>query len=229
MAWSVTNRNIKRGGGSKKGLTSWVLVDILTLIKQAPEEERMTIRTSTVDGLLDAHSYSVKLVATIVTSDCLGETDYNIWCSKNFGRAGRCTCLQPKKKCQLHPQPLLSLSQRICISSPSNSANSLSWHQALLKCFRYSKLSLNRTWRDWENMSYLTGVPFNERWTGVQNSTMKPITLEAVVPFKGALRHKLCMSFSSLLLELWNAPISLRKWHGQKQSCYNLISMEKPL
>lgn len=127
MAWSVTDRNIKRGGGSKKGLTSWVLVDILTLIKQAPEEERMTIRTSTVDSLLDAHSYSVKLVATIVTSDCLGETDYNIWCSKNFGRAGRCTCLQPKKKCQLHPQPLLSLSQRICISSPSNSANSLSW------------------------------------------------------------------------------------------------------
>lgn len=137
-------RNIKaRGWVKKKGLTSWVLVDILTLIKQTPEEDRVTIRTSTVDCLLDAHSYSVKLMTTIVTSDCLDETNYNIWCSNNFGRAGKCTCLQPKKKCQLHPQPLLSLPQRIC-----NSANSLSWHQALLKCFRYSKLSLNRTWRD---------------------------------------------------------------------------------
>ncbi|KAL1473833.1 hypothetical protein MTO96_038435 [Rhipicephalus appendiculatus] len=72
----------------------------------------VTISASTVDRLLDAHSYSVKLVtqrpadhnradvkhsrklyAQWLQSDeprvcrfCLDETNYNIWCSRNFGR-----------------------------------------------------------------------------------------------------------------------------------------------
>ncbi|KAH7940363.1 hypothetical protein HPB52_023550 [Rhipicephalus sanguineus] len=73
----------------------------------------VTISTGTVDRLLDAHSYSVKLVtqrtadrnrddvkhsrklyAQWLQSDgprvCrfyLDETNYHIWCSRNFGRA----------------------------------------------------------------------------------------------------------------------------------------------
>ncbi|KAH7936465.1 hypothetical protein HPB52_023675 [Rhipicephalus sanguineus] len=117
-----------RGGGSKKTFGDDVVSTLrrivdenctftLRQIKAALEEGTpgVTISTSTVDRLLDAHSYSVKLVtqrcadrnrddvkhsrklyAQWLQSDgprvCrfnLDETNYNIWCSRNFGRAAK--------------------------------------------------------------------------------------------------------------------------------------------
>ncbi|KAH7967720.1 hypothetical protein HPB52_002014 [Rhipicephalus sanguineus] len=117
-----------RGGGSKKKFGDDVVSTLrrivdenctftLRQIKAALEEEMpgVTISTSTVDRLLDAHSYSVKLVtqkpadhnrddvkhsrklyAQWLQSDgprlCrfyLDVTNYNIWCSRNFGRAAK--------------------------------------------------------------------------------------------------------------------------------------------
>ncbi|KAH7939549.1 hypothetical protein HPB52_013669 [Rhipicephalus sanguineus] len=117
-----------RGGGSKKKFgddavsTLRRIVDknctfTLRQIKAALEEEMpaVMISTSTVDRLLDAHSYSVKLVTQRpadryrdnvkhsrklyaqwlqfdgprVCRFYLDETSYNIWCSRNFGRAAK--------------------------------------------------------------------------------------------------------------------------------------------
>ncbi|KAL1444950.1 hypothetical protein MTO96_045293 [Rhipicephalus appendiculatus] len=124
---AATDREVsKHGGGSKRKFGDEVVSTLrrivdekctftLRQIKEALEEEMpgMTISASTVDRLLDAHSYSVKLVtprpadrnrddvkqcrklyAHWLQSDgprvCrfyLDETNYNIWCSRNFGRA----------------------------------------------------------------------------------------------------------------------------------------------
>ncbi|KAH7957344.1 hypothetical protein HPB52_017976 [Rhipicephalus sanguineus] len=117
-----------KGGGSKKKFGDDVVSTLrqivvenctftLRQIKAALEEEMpgVTISTSTVARLLDAHSYSVKLVtqrpadrnrddvkhsrklyAQWLQSDgprvCrfyLDETNYNIWCSRNFGSAAK--------------------------------------------------------------------------------------------------------------------------------------------
>ncbi|KAH7939850.1 hypothetical protein HPB52_018151 [Rhipicephalus sanguineus] len=116
------------GGGSKKKFGDDVVSTLrrivdenctftLSQIKAALEGEMpgVTISTSTVARLLDAHSYSVKLVtqrpadrnrddvqnsrklyAQWLQSDgprvCrfyLDETNYNIWCSRNFCRAAK--------------------------------------------------------------------------------------------------------------------------------------------
>lgn len=58
------------------------------------------------------------------------------------------------------------------------------WQVMTAGHFKYSRLLLNESWRDQENIFHLTGVSFTERWKGVQNSSTKPIMLEAVVPFK---------------------------------------------
>ncbi|KAL1477377.1 hypothetical protein MTO96_035780 [Rhipicephalus appendiculatus] len=124
---AATDREVsKHGGGSKRKFGDDVVSTLrrivdenctftLSQIKEALEEEMpgVTISASTVDRLLDARSYSVKLVtqrpadrnradvkhsrklyAHWLQSDgprvCrfyLDDTNYNIWCSRNFGRA----------------------------------------------------------------------------------------------------------------------------------------------
>lgn len=79
----------------------------------------------------------------------------------------------------------------------------------------YSRLSLNITWREWENVFYLTEVSFTERWAGLQHSSMKPIIWEAVVPFK----QQFCLTDSRLLRVHCTSIMPIVKLRSEVPTC----------
>ncbi|KAH7981599.1 hypothetical protein HPB52_000109 [Rhipicephalus sanguineus] len=103
-----------RGGSSKKFGPD--VVDALQQIRALKEEmPNIEVSTSTIDRLLDGHGYSVKLLTqrpvdrnradvkqlrrgyaqwlqsegTTLTRYYIDETNFNVWCSRSFGRAKR--------------------------------------------------------------------------------------------------------------------------------------------